>query len=140
MKKKVVINIADTHSDARDSYSSELNVLGTLEHFEDAYELVYEETGEELQGCVTTLRYADNGVVTMTRQGEYTTQMVIERETRHLCHYMTPVGEIVMGVFARKVESDMGEDGGTLLLNYTIDINADFVAVNELKITAELKG
>lgn len=135
MKKKVVINIADTHSDAHDSSSSELNVLGTLEHIEGGYELTYEEAGEGLRGCVTTLRWENNGVVTMTRQGEYTTQMIIEREKRHLCHYMTPMGEIVMGVFARKVESDMGENGGSLLLNYTIDINADFVSVNELKIT-----
>ena len=73
----------------------------------------------------------------MTREGEYTTQMIIEREKRHLCHYMTPMGEIVMGVFARKVESDMSENGGGLLLNYTIDINADFAAINELKITVK---
>ena len=135
MKKKVVINIADTHSDAQDSYSSELNVLGTLECFEGGYELIYEETGEGLKGCVTTLQCEGDGVVTMTREGEYTTQMIIEREKRHLCHYMTPMGEIVMGVFARKVESDMSENGGGLLLNYTIDINADFAAINELKIT-----
>ncbi len=135
MKEKVVINIADSHSDAHDSYSSELDVLGTLEYVDGGYELVYEETGEGLQGCVTTLRYEGDGVVTMTRAGEYTTQMIFEREKRHSCHYMTPMGEIVMGVFARKVESDIKENTGSLLLNYTIDINADFAAINELKIT-----
>ena len=45
------------------------------------------------------------------------------------------MGEMVMGVFARRIESDMTEDGGSLLLDYTIDINADFASINELKIT-----
>ena len=71
----------------------------------------------------------------MTRCGDYSTQMIMEREKRHSCHYNTPMGEMVMGVFARRIESDMTEDGGSLLLDYTIDINADFASINELKIT-----
>ena len=135
MKKKVVINIVDSHFDAKDKYSSELNALGTLEHTEDGYLLSYEEPCEGLEGCVTTLRCESNGTVTMTRCGDYSTQMIMEREKRHSCHYNTPMGEMVMGVFARRIESDMTEDGGSLLLDYTIDINADFASINELKIT-----
>ena len=77
----------------------------------------------------------DGGLVTMTRNGAYTTQMVMERGRRHVCHYATPFGDMLLGIFAKKVESSVTEDGGELLLNYTIDVNADLAASNELKIT-----
>ena len=117
MEKKVFINIEDSHSGHDDSYSSQTS------------------TQAEMEGCVTTLLIEDGGLVTMTRNGAYTTQMVMERGRRHVCHYATPFGDMLLGIFAKKVESSVTEEGGELLLNYTIDVNADLAASNELKIT-----
>ena len=128
MEKKVFINIEDSHSGHDDSYSSQTSTQGVLRLLENGYELSYEEPAAEMEGCVTTLLIEDGGLVTMTRNGAYTTQMVMERGRRHVCHYATPFG-------AKKVESSVTEDGGELLLNYTIDVNADLAASNELKIT-----
>ena len=106
MEKKVFINIEDSHSGHDDSYSSQTSTQGVLRL-----------------------------LVTMTRNGAYTTQMVMERGRRHVCHYATPFGDMLLGIFAKKVESSVTEEGGELLLNYTIDVNADLAASNELKIT-----
>ncbi len=135
MKKKVFINIEDCHTDGEENYSSQMSTQGVLNLIENGYEIVYEEPDDEMRGSVTTLRVEDGGLVTMTREGAYTTQMVMERGRRHVCHYSTPFGDMLMGVFAKKVESSVGESGGELLLSYTIDVNADLAAANELKIT-----
>lgn len=135
MEKKVFINIEDSHSGHDDSYSSQTSTQGVLRLLENGYELSYEEPAAEMEGCVTTLLIEDDGLVTMTRNGAYTTQMVMERGRRHVCHYATPFGDMLLGIFAKKVESSVTEDGGELLLNYTIDVNADLAASNELKIT-----
>ena len=120
MEKQVFINIEGSHSGPEDSYSSQTNTQGVLRLLENGYELSYEEPG---------------GLVTMTRDGAYTTQMVMERGQRHVCHYATPFGDMLLGIFAKKVESSVTEDGGELLLHYTIDVNADLASSNELKIT-----
>ena len=116
MEKKVFINIEDSHSGHDDSYSSQTSTQGVLRLLENGY-------------------IEDGGLVTMTRNGAYTTQMVMERGRRHVCHYATPFGDMLLGIFAKKVESSVTEEGGELLLNYTIDVNADLAASNELKIT-----
>ena len=131
MEKQVFINIEGSHSGPEDSYSSQTNTQGVLRLLENGYELSY----DELKGCVTTLLIEDGGLVTMTRDGAYTTQMVMERGQRHVCHYATPFGDMLLGIFAKKVESSVTEDGGELLLHYTIDVNADLASSNELKIT-----
>ncbi len=135
MEKQVFINIEGSHSRPEDSYSSQTNTQGVLRLLENGYELSYEEPDDELKGCVTTLLIEDGGLVTITRDGAYTTQMVMERGQRHVCHYATPFGDMLLGIFAKKVESSVTEDGGELLLHYTIDVNADLASSNELKIT-----
>ena len=116
MEKKVFINIEDSHSGHDDSYSSQTSTQGVLRLLENGYELSYEEPAAEMEGCVTTLLIEDGGLVTMTRNGAYTTQMVMERGRRHVCHYATPFGDMLLGIFAKKVESSVTEDGGELLL------------------------
>ena len=133
MEKKVFINIEDSHSGHDDSYSSQTSTQGVLRP-KNGHE-PSEEPSAEMEGCVTTLLIEDCGLVTMTRNGAYTTQMVMERGRRHVCHYATPFGDMLLGIFAKKVESSVTEEGGELLLNYTIDVNADLAASNELKIT-----
>lgn len=100
--KQVFINIEGSHSGPEDSYSSQTNTQGVLRLLENGYELSYEEPGDELKGCVTTLLIEDGGLVTMTRDGAYTTQMVMERGQRHVCHYATPFGDMLLGIFAKK--------------------------------------
>ena len=124
MEKQVFINIEGSHSGPEDSYSSQTNTQGVLRLLENGYELSYEEPDDELKGCVTTLLIEDGGLVTMTRRGQ-----------RHVCHYVTPFGDMLLGIFAKKVESSVTEAGGELLLHYTIDVNADLASSNELKIT-----
>ena len=109
MEKQVFINIEGSHSGPEDSYSAQTNTQGVLRLLENGYELSYEEPDDELKGCVTTLLIEDGGLVTMTRDGAYTTQMVMERGQRHVCHYATPFGDMLLGIFAKKVESSVTE-------------------------------
>ncbi|HZK39242.1 MAG TPA: DUF1934 domain-containing protein, partial [Clostridia bacterium] len=56
---------------------------------------------------------------------------------RHNCHYITPHGEFMMGIFTRYVNSKMNADGGELKFKYTIDFNTGLASVNELKVTVK---
>lgn len=135
MEKNVFINIDAAYSSPEGSYSTQTNTQGTLSFNGGGCELSYEEPADELAGSITTLSIEQNGLVTMTRKGQFITEMVMEQGKRHVCHYSTPFGDMLMGIFAKKVESSLDENGGELLLHYTIDVNADLASTNELKIT-----
>ena len=75
----------------------------------------------------------------MTRTGKYNTEMVIEKERRHLCCYTTPYGELMMGIYANLISNEIGENGGTLKFSYTIDFNNTPASENELEITVAEK-
>ena len=135
--KNVVIKIVDRHDMDGEVSTSELTTLGKLSFLPDSYSLVYTETDEELAGCTTTLRVEDGKRIFMTRSGQYVTELIIEKDTRHNCHYATPYGDFMMGVYTKSVRSDMSENGGRLDFRYTVDFNADLASVNDLSITVE---
>lgn len=137
--KKAIIKITDTHLSDGEKYSCELTTAGTLDFLGDAYILTYEETDTELAGCITTLRVDKNRVITMTRSGKYNTELILEKERRHSCFYQTPYGELMMGVYAKSIESSMNENGGKLRFCYTIDFNNDLASENDLSISVAVK-
>lgn len=137
MERNVFININAAYSSPDGKYSTQTDTQGTMKLCDGGCELCYEEPADELEGSVTTLNISNDGLVTMTRTGHFTTEMVMEQGKRHVCHYMTPFGDMLMGIFAKKVESNLDENGGELHLHYTIDVNADLASTNELKITVK---
>lgn len=137
MKKDVIIQIVGRQQGEDGEDTIEMTTVGTLDGGPDDYLLTYMEQDEEMEGCVTTLRVQGGRTVTMTRAGSYETQLTIEQNKRHNCHYSTPYGDLVMGVFAKEVTSRMTNGGGKLHFHYTIDFNAGLAAVNELTVTVK---
>lgn len=137
MGNKVLITISDRHEVDGEIDSAEIQTIGTFSGTEDDYTLKYSEAGE-LEGCEVSLNVKDGKTVTMTRSGEqFSTQLIIELNKRHNCFYRTPAGEMMLGVFASEVSSDVTEDGGKVRFKYTLDFNAGLVSENELEITVE---
>ena len=91
----------------------------------------------DLAGCTTCLHMDKPGRVTMRRFGSYNSELTIERNKRHNCHYDTPYGGFLMGVFGKHVSSNMTECGGTLKMRYTVDFNSELAAENEMTITVK---
>ncbi len=132
--KKAVIYITDSHLQEGEKFACELTTSGSYEYSGKDFTVVYNETDEELQGCSTTLKVENGSRITMTRTGKYNTEMILEKERRHTCCYSTPYGELMMGVYTRKLAADMNENGGTLNFAYTIDFNNDLASENELTV------
>ncbi len=47
------------------------------------------------------------------RYGKVPSQLIIEKGTRHLCHYETGYGAISLGVAADVIEHELTEEGGS---------------------------
>jgi uncharacterized beta-barrel protein YwiB (DUF1934 family) len=136
---KAIVKIVDRHIQDGEEISCELTTSGEFEVTESGCKIVYNETDEELANCVTTLDVEASDKISMTRSGKYNTEMIIEKERRHSCYYATPYGELLMGIYAKKIENKVTENGGTLDFSYTIDFNNVTASENELSVTVTPK-
>ncbi len=134
MEKEVVIKIVDRHEMDGDTDGLETTVVGSFEGGKDNYIITYAEDGE-LAGCKVRLKVENGRCITMTRSGMFETELIIERGERHNCSYSTPAGNLMLGVYAGRVESDIDENGGKLEFDYTLDLGAGVVSENYLVIT-----
>ena len=101
----------------------------------DDYYITYNESeATGFEGNVTTLKIEDNHRVTLERVGSLGSQIIIEKDKKHLCHYMTDFGDIVIGVSAMNIDNKLSDEGGNISFKYSLDINASELATNELNI------
>ena len=123
-----------------DTDTVELMTRGSLVHKDGAYYIVYKETETTgYEGCTTTVKVAEDArKVSMLRFGKQSSQLIIEKGTRHLCHYETGYGSISLGVAADVIEQRLDENGGRLKFSYTLDSGAEsFISRNLVDITVD---
>ena len=140
MDEKFLITIKGTMEQRGDSDTVELMTRRNLVHKENAYYIVYKETETTgYAGCTTTVKVAEDARrVSMTRFGKNHSQLIIEKGTRHLCHYETGYGAVSLGVAADAIEHALTEQGGRLQFSYTLDSGAEnFISRNLVDIAVE---
>ena len=72
--------------------------------------------------------------LTMTRGGEYQTQMVFRLGSRYEGMYRTPFGEMDLALYCTRLGYDLGDDGGALELSYQLDLNGRFAAMHDMEL------
>ena len=100
----------------------ELTTEGTLEKQKEVWEVSYEESDlTGLAGVTTTFRVGPRGVV-LKRTGNIENQMIFMEGRRHESLYRLDIGALMITVKATKVESALSELGGTIDIDYNIEI------------------
>ncbi|MBQ8576215.1 MAG: DUF1934 domain-containing protein [Clostridia bacterium] len=133
-----VITLCDYHNVQGQTEKAELTTTAEIYGTADDYFIIYNEQSEELQGCKTTVHVENSDRVTITREGNYNTEMKMEKGKRNLCCYNTPVGQIMMGVHTSAVRSEYAQGEKTILdFSYSLDFNNELLSKNRIKITAK---
>ena len=100
----------------------ELVTEGTLEHEKNVWVITYEESDlTGLAGVTTAFRIGPRGVV-LKRTGRLQSQMIFREGVRHESLYQMEFGALMIAVQAQKIQSDLNEQGGTVDITYSIEI------------------
>lgn len=105
-----------------------------------SYTLSYQEselTG--LEGTLTTFQI-ERDRVTLLRVGEVNSQMVFEEGRRHLSMYDTPYGALSVGINTRKMRAELDARGGSIEIDYAIEIDHALAGQNLFRIHVREKG
>ncbi|MCD8189480.1 MAG: DUF1934 domain-containing protein [Clostridiales bacterium] len=141
--KDVFISILGLQDyEGTDGDSVELTTAGKLTRTARGYHLSYQESAlTGMEGIQTNIEVSPN-LVMLTRTGQVCSEMVFEKGVRHLSLYDTPFGSLEVGVAARSIHSTIGDRGGELEVNYSINIdhrlageNSFSLKVREAKVT-----
>ena len=140
MKKEVILSIRGTQGYmGQEPEVLELVSEGYLDIRDDAFEITYQET--ELTGLegVTTHFLLQPGVITLTRTGRLESQMVFREGVSHDSLYQMEFGALMLTVCASRVAYSLDDNGGTVDLTYTIEIEHDAGGVIEYHLDVKTK-
>lgn len=123
-----------TREDDEPADSIRLLTTGALSGGPRAWRINYTETQPDNESSDVTLTL-DGGVVTMERNGSFSSSMVFEQGRRFEGSYRTPYGDLAMGVYPTRVAYRV-QDGpvGEVSLTYQLDLQGQFAAMHELRI------
>ena len=137
MQENYLISIVSLQRVDGEKNEIKLTTLGSYISKGDSRFIVYREyNAENSSGARTSiLKIENSNKVTLMRNGVENTRLILEKGKRHLCQYDTGYGNLMVGIYTNDVACKLDGSGGTLEINYTLDINANLASINELYIT-----
>ena len=112
----------------------EVTTRGTLDGEGGSYVLNFDEIFAEGMQSHTTITVQNGRCVSIVRSGDVMTELQLELGKRHNCLYSTPYGDMNIGIFTKKIESEMTSEGGSLSLEYTLDFNGVLTSKKQMLI------
>lgn len=124
MKRQVVLSICGKQSYAgQEPDVIELVTDGTLEELTTGcWEICYEETALTGMEGVSTSFLVEPGKIVLTRSGKLNSQMIFREGIPHDSLYQMQFGALMLSVTASKMRYELSNEGGTVDLSYSIEI------------------
>jgi uncharacterized beta-barrel protein YwiB (DUF1934 family) len=135
--KDVIITVKTVQIKDEDKETMELTSEGRFGEKDGAYLITYTDSmmSDEYGKVSTGIKLSKDNTVTISRSGAYNSKFRLEKGKRCNSLYSTPFGVMTMGFFGEEIRSNLTENGGTLELKYTVDVNNSEVNKNEIYIT-----
>lgn len=140
MEQTVVLSIRGQQAYAdQEPEIVELVTEGVLCHRDGGWDIRYEES--DLTGLtgVTTQFRVEEGEITLTRSGKMRSQMIFREGVSHDSLYQMEFGALMLTVCATRVEADITQQGGTIDLAYSIEIEHNAAGVIEYHLDIQAK-
>ena len=92
-----------------------------------------------LEGTKTTVKL-DGKTVALIRTGTFPSHMLFAEDERHVGLYQTPVGsEMAIATHTSRVHNTIGEDGGHLIIDYTVEVDNSLMGEHHFEMTVSTK-
>ena len=130
--RKIEIEFVSEQQYHDDRESSKLKANGQFEVIDGVKTITYTEPDEEMGKSKTVVKIINDNFIEMTRKGVYETTFLIEEGKTHSCVYRTPFGEMNMDIVATRVNAQIPEVSGKILLCYRLESNSEIIGENNL--------
>lgn len=136
MKKDAWIHIKGTQTVDGEDDITELYTQGNYYKKNGCYYITYDETETTgFSGGKTILKVVGEEKVSLVRHGASKSSLLVERDHRNIGYYGTSEGDLVIGVMAKRICSELTDQGGRLTFEYSLDVNSSHLSDNKVTIT-----
>ena len=141
MTKEVWITVCGLQNGPdTDGEPIEMTIAGEYYYKNEKHYILYEEVMEgETNTTKNRIKIAP-GMLELTKNGVVNVHMLFEEYKKNVTHYHTPYGSLVMGIDTQKVEIFENENELKVNVGYALEMNQEFVADCNIKITVQSKG
>ena len=134
MEKPYLIDIVGIQTINGEEEKIELQTSCSYVNKNNKYYIIYDEYDEDdvSKKTTSTLKVDGESKVTLTKSGNTSTRLILEKDKRHQSLYSTEVGNLIVGISTSRISSSLNEDGGTLKIDYSLDINSDLSSLHHI--------
>ena len=139
MKQEVLITLRGTQTYAQEKPESvELMTRGTMTGRNGKFAISYEETElTGVRGPTTTFLVFNPRRIVLSREGTIRSRMVFEENVKNEALYDLGFGSLLISICARKISVDLSEAGGSLTIDYTVEVEQSMSSRNTYEIRVE---
>ena len=141
MMKDVLISIHSSFAyEEGEEQQMDFTTDGYYFYEDDVGCLSYEETEVTgMEGTRTSLFVMPDQVV-VDREGTVTSRMVFKEGLKSAFQYATPFGNATMGINTRRISRNMDGSGGSVQIDYVVDMEHVVASRNRFEITVRELG
>lgn len=136
MTKEVLLTLKGLQFDQREEDADKIEMVTVGDYYKrnDKHYIVYDEVTEGFaQSTKNRLKFGGH-MVELSRNGLINVHMVFQENKKNLTNYNTPFGQILIGIDTKKVRIEEQEDRIVVDVDYSLDINYEFLSDCHIKI------
>lgn len=141
MTKEVLISIKGLQTSPQDETDT-VEVISPGEYYykNGKHYLMYDEFLEGQSEPTKTVIKLGDDFMEVTRRGPVAVHMMFERNKKNVTYYNTPVGSLLIGIEAQKMDFEEKEDRISAKVLYALEMNYEHIGVCDIEVKVSPKG
>ena len=141
MKKDVLISVKGLQfGNDVDEDMVEIITSGSYYKKNNKHYLMYDEITEGFEGATKNVVKFDGSTLDLTKSGITNVHMIFEQNKKNITNYITPYGNILIGIDAQKVDVAETDESIQINIDYALEVNYEFLADCKIKMDITSRG
>ena len=135
-ERKVTVSIRSrSYRGEEEPEMIEVTAAGTMQLTEECAIVLYDEALDTDMPPQQVRLEIDSEGVLVERDGPYELKLAFRERSRFESRYQTPVGPMDVAVFCTALQYDIDENGGTIYIQYQLNLNGEYNDMHEVEYT-----
>ncbi|NLL78152.1 MAG: DUF1934 domain-containing protein [Clostridiales bacterium] len=140
MTKEVLLSLKGLQFDTNSADGDKIETITPAEYYkrDGSHYVVFEETTEGFDESTKNIIKFKNSSLDLTKRGLVNVHMSFEENKKNLTSYVTPYGEILIGIDARSIRLNEEKERIVVDVDYALEVNYEHFA--DCKIRMDIRS
>ena len=136
MTQEVLLTLQGLQFDQREVDADKIETVTVGDYYKKngKHYVVYEEVTEGFEQTTKNRLKISENMLELSRNGLINMHMVFQENKKNLTNYNTPFGQILIGIDTKKIQIKEQADKIVVDVDYSLDINYEFLSDCHIKI------